>query len=252
MNVNANPILTTACQGILLAALLVLAGCVYTRLLEVKQQLNQFERYFRVERSDHFILHFLHPVLLSDDLVYLSKLKPSRVTKLGRGSRWYQDFRKVESARNPESPTVTIAFELTFDEQDRLISWDFPPVFLSMVPAPFLETSLKSLGSADIDEVNRQVRASLRALPRLKVKPPAREAIVNTLGQPAEISAKNGQRLYVYRFKSDTPPIDAEYEDRRVAVAKLFFDPTTDVLTKFYGRFAGLKFAIDFRKLTGE
>jgi hypothetical protein len=243
--------ITVRCRLVLMAVLLVLTSCIYTRLLEVKQQLNQFERYFRVEMTDHFILHFRHPVLFSNDLIHLSKLEPSRVTKLPRGTRWYQDFRKLAVAHEAEKSPVTIAFQLTFDEQDRLVSWDFPPVFLSMVPAEFLELSLRSLGSADIDEMRGQVRAKLDTLPKLQIKPPTRESVVNSLGRPAEISERKGQRLYVYRFKSDTPPIEKKYEDRRVAVAKLFFDSGTDELLKFSGRFAGLKFAIDFRRLAG-
>jgi hypothetical protein len=43
--------------------------------------------------------------------------------------------------------------------------------------------------------------------------------------------------------------VEPEYEKRRLAEAKLFFDPATDELVRLAGRFAGLKLAIDYRKL---
>ena len=67
-------------RSLILAVMLLLAGCVWLRLLEIKNQLSAFEENFRVEITEqHFIVHFLDPVLLSDDFVYLSKLHPSRI-----------------------------------------------------------------------------------------------------------------------------------------------------------------------------
>lgn len=233
---------------LLLVLLCSLVGCVYLRLLEVKNQLARFDENFRVDASDHFVLHFLHPVLLSDDFRELSKLQPSVVETLPNGSRWYQKFHKLDTQGRIQTG-IDIIFVLTFNRDQKLVSWDFSPVFMAMVPPQFFEASLRSLGKGKVDQVAKQLRVDAADLPRLTVKPPTRENILAVMGSPAEQSEKNKLRLYTYRFRVETPHLEEGYEDRRVAVIKLYFNPATDELVKMGGRFVGLKIKIDFLKL---
>lgn len=232
----------------LLLLLCSLASCVYLRLLEVKNQLAHFDENFRVDVSDHFILHFLHPVLLSDDFVELAKLQPTRVEPLPDGQRWYQEFHKIDVGGRRQ-PGVDIIFALTFDKEDKLVSWDFSPVFVAMVPAQFFEASLRSLGRGTVDEGKKRLRVDPQDLPKLTANAPKRERILDIMGQPVEQSAADRMKLYVYHFQVETPHLDEEYEDRRIAVIKLYFNPTTDELVKMGGKFVGLKIAIDYLKL---
>jgi len=225
-----------------------LSGCVYLRLLEAKNQLADFERNFRVQvAGGYFHLDFLNPVLLSDDFRYLTKLHPSRIEKLPQGYKWYLDFRQTESGALPGK---TIVFGMTFDRENRLSGWDFSPVFLEMAPAAFLEASIRSLGKGKVDEGRRQLKVDAEDLPKVSPPPPNRQKILDVLGSPAEQSVKDGMTLYVYRFKADAIPVGEEDEKRRIAVAKLYFNPVTDELIKMSSRFVGLKVAIDYRKLT--
>lgn len=234
--------------ALLLVLLCSLLGCVYLRLLEVKNQLARFDENFRIDVSDHFVLHFLHPVLLSDDFLELSKLQPSRIETLSTGSRWYQKFHKLDSQGRIQDG-VDIVFVLTFNREGKLVSWDFSPVFMAMVPAQFFEASLRSLGKGKVDEARKKLSVDDEDLPRLSVTPPAREKLVALMGPPAEESEKNKLKLYIYRFQVETPHLDEDYEDRRTAVIKLYFNPTTDELVRMGGKFVGLKIGIDFLKL---
>ncbi|MGX2039356.1 hypothetical protein ACWJKU_04370 [Methylocaldum sp. MU1018] len=227
--------------------LLALSGCVYLRLLEAKNQLADFERNFRIQVADgQFHLHFLNPVLLSEDFRYLTKLHPSRIEKLPEGYRWYLDFRQTN---NPARTDETIVFGMTFNGKNQLSRWDFSPVFLEMAPAAFLEASIRSLGKGKVDEGRRQLKVNPEDLPKVSAAPPNRKKILEVLGPPAEESAKDGMTLYTYRFKAETVPVGEENEKKRIAEARLYFDPSTDELVKMSSRFAGLKIAIDYRRL---
>lgn len=234
---------------ILLGAL-GLGGCVWLRLLEVKNQLVDFDEHVRVEVADnHFILHLLHPVLLSEDFVYLTKLNPSRMAALPQGYRWFVDFR-LDPALSREQAAKVIVFAMTFTQDNKLSAFDFSPLFLEMAPAVFLEASIRSLGKGKVDQGRNQMKVDAEDLPKLSAKLPSRKAIVAVMGPPEQQFPYENLTVLLYRFKAEAAPVAPEYEKRRMAEAKLFFDPRSDELVRLVGRFAGLKLAIDYRKFT--
>jgi hypothetical protein len=231
---------------------LMLGGCVYLRLLEVKHQLAEFDRNFRVQVTDgHFILHFLHPVLFDEDFIALTKLNPSRTAPLDKGQQWFLDFSQIDVGEKAEQVDGKIVFRMTFSEDHRLTSWDFSPLFLEMAPPAFLEASIKSLGKGKVLESQRQLRVDSEDLPKVSAEPPSRKAILAVLGTPARQFKKGELTVYQYRFQAEATPVDSSHADRRIAEAKLYFDPVTNRLTKMSSRFAGLKISVDYRKLTG-
>jgi hypothetical protein len=237
-------------RWLLLSALLAagLSGCVYLRLLELKGQFAEFDRHFRVENGEHFIVHFLHPVLYRDDFTELSKLDPTRVETTPTGKRTVQVYRKLDAKDQPQ-PGSDIVFVLDFDRDDRLTTWDFAPLFMALAPAPFLEASLRSLGKGKVDEGKHQLQVSPGDLPKVTARPPKRDDIVKRLGPPHEQAANAERTLAVYRYQMQTPRVDEGYEDRRASSIKLEYDPKTDELVKLRGKFCGLKISINFRQL---
>lgn len=230
-----------------------LTGCVWFRLLDIKNQLAEFDENVRIEVADkHFILHLLKPVLLSEDFVYLSKLRPSRTDTLPQGGyRWHLDFR-FDPAMSPQQKSMQVSFAMTFTAHHRLAAFDFSPLFVEMAPPVFLEASIRSLGVGKVDQDNRQLKVDPDDLPKLDARLPRIAAITTVLGQPAEEKTEDGLRVLIYRFKADALPVDKEYEERRLAEAKLYFDPVKDELVRLKGKFAGLKLSIDYRKLAGR
>jgi len=235
---------------LLLLIAIGLSGCVWLRLLEIKHQLVDFDEHVRVEIADkHFILHLLKPVLLSEDFVYLSKLRPSRTESLPQGGyRWFLDFR-IDPAATQEQKSRIVSFAMTWTPKHKLAAFDFSPLFVDMAPPAFLEASIRSLGVGKVDQDKKQLKVDPEDLPKLRARLPKTADITQVMGPPMEQTSVDGLKLLVYRFKADALPVDQEYEDRRLAEAKLFFDPARDELVRLKGRFAGLKLSIDYRNL---
>jgi len=234
--------------ALLLPLVALLSGCVWLRLLNTQQQIAEFDRHFYVESGEHFILHFLHPKLYSEDFVTLSGLKPSLVSPLSEGQRWRLNFRKIGAPRKAGGGANDLAFDLIFNPANLLVRWDFPPEFLAIAPAEFLEASLRSLGKAKINEGKQQLSADASTLPTLNNALPEVSHVTKTLGEPLEVENRPDGQLYVYRYLLDGVAVDEAHEKNREAVAKLLFDPVTHRLLKMSGRFAGLKISIDYRR----
>lgn len=229
---------------------LLLSGCVYLRLLETKNQIADFDHNFYVEAHEHFTLYFHRPTLLSNDFTYLSGIEPTSHQLLATSKRVNYVFHKIDTNGNTvNNPAGDIVFELTFDNQDRLISWDFSPVFLAIAPAAFLEASLRSLGAAAIDQTNQRISADTSNLEKIAAKLPPRSNVIAALGEPIEIVEHPDSLRYTYKFRLDGHAVDADHEKNRYAVAKLYFDKQTDRLKKMSGRFAGLKISINYSRL---
>jgi hypothetical protein len=225
-----------------------LSGCVWLRLLDMKSQFAKFDENFRIESGEHFVVHFLHPVLYLDDFSDLSKMEPTRVERTASGKRSLQIYRKLDAHGKPQ-PGTDIVFTLDFDKDDKLTQWDFSPVFMAMAPAPFFEASLRSLGKGKVDENKRQLQVSPADLPKVTAPPPKRAAIVNLLGQPHEQRKDKDGPILVYRFEMETPRVEEGYADRKNTNIQFLIDPKTDDVMKMSGKFAGLKISINFRKL---
>lgn len=237
---------------VLLLAVL-LTGCVWLRLLEIKNQLADFDEYMRVNViNQHFILNLLDPVLLSEDFVYLSKLRPSRIEKLPQGGyRWYLDFH-IDPAKTPEQAAKVVSFIMTYTDKHQLAAFDFSPLFVEMAPPVFLEASIRSIGVGKVDQEKKQLKVDPEDLPKLTAGLPKTASITSVMGPPTEELTEDGLKVLIYRFKADAEPVDKEYEQRRLSVAKLYFDPAKDELVRLKGKFAGLKLTIDYRKLKGQ
>ena len=236
---------------LLVLLLITLSGCVWLRLLEIKNQLADFDDNVRIEVANkHFIVHLLKPVLRSDDFIYLSKLQPSRKEFLADGTqRWYLDF-NFDPARTPAQQTQQVSFIMTYTPRQRLAAFDFSPLFVEMAPPVFLEASIRSLGVGKVDQDKKQLKVDPEDLPKLAASLPKTANITTVMGPPTEERMEDGLKLLIYRFKATAVPVDPEYEERRIAEAKLYFDPAKDELVRLKGKFAGLKLSIDYRKLS--
>jgi hypothetical protein len=117
-----------------------------------------------------------------------------------------------------------------------------------MVPAQFFEDSIRSLAKGKVDEANHKFKVDPKDRATITAKPPTMPEIVAILGEPLDKSQEDGKTLYHYRFLVDTPYIDNDYQERRITDVKLYFDPKTQELARFGGRFIGLKININLQK----
>ena len=234
--------------GLLLIAISTLTACVWWRLYQTKMQIEEFDRYFSVEVTNQFILHFKEPVIYREDIDYLSKLYPSSCT-LKEVSRYclYRFYKVNEEKRI--IPVVQFFFEFNYNDKDRLSALVFSPIFLHIASAEFLEISLRSLGEAKINSTKYQLQANANTIKKISARLPKQSEVLAQLGEPLKISEKPGIEVYTYRFLLNTPRIEPGYEERAMSVIWLSFDSKSDELVMLKGSFAGFQISIDYRKL---
>ena len=235
--------------GLLLGLAVLLAGCVWLRLLETKGQLEEFDHHFRVEVTDSFTLHFLHPVLFDEDLTELAEVAPTQLETLPSGeTRWTEVFHKTDVLGKREAPERTIWFQQRFNAEHKMIAWTFSPLFMDVAPPRFLEASLRSLGKGTIFQSRHQLTVNPEDIPKFSAALPDLKAIRGLLGTPIEERKDGDAWMLVYRFDLDTPtPATPANEKRRIALVKLYFDEATGALNRFSGRFIGLRLSINYR-----
>ena len=226
-----------------------LTGCVYWRLYQTKVQMEEFNHNFAILVDEDFTLTFKQPLIFSDDVLYLTKLQPTQKKQQNTEQSWKYVFRKVDDQNRVLQPEIKFHWGMTFDQNQLMTSWSLSSLFLQIAPAEFLERSIRSLASAEIFTVSKQVKADLDVVEKVSAVLPKRLDIERHLGEPLSTEQRKDKLVYRYRFLLDSPDIETGYEERAISIIKLYFDNESDDLIKMSGRFAGLKIAIDYRKL---
>jgi hypothetical protein len=230
-----------------------LSGCVYLRLLSLKKQFADFDRFVKIEVTDSFTAHFNKPVLYNKDIVTLSKLQPSSIEKHGDEENWTYHFKKLDSNNQPVVASDTdIYYVMRFNNKKLMRSLTLSPILMRIAPAEFLEMSLRSLGGAKVIKSKRQVHGNIDNLPKLNRQLPKRQEIIKHLGAPFSEEIVNDYLLVTYHYRLKSEPLPPKLEERRLSVTKLYFDAKTDEMVRVYGRFAGLKLSIDYRKMIAK
>ena len=119
--------------------------------------MGAFDEHFSISVAENFTVHFKHPVLLSEDLVRLAKLRASEEIKTTSGQLWHYRFRKSDKQGDILFPEIQFTLTPEFNQEDELITLSFSRIFLQIAPPEFLELSIRSVGSGVIDKTNRQL-----------------------------------------------------------------------------------------------
>lgn len=233
----------------LLLLLSSLTGCFYwMRAYQVYLQMDDFDQHFSIASTDEFSLFFKEPIFYSEDFISLSKLQPSSKSSNQSGELWRYLFRKVDAQGIVIQPEISFYYDLAFNKENRLYQWTLSPLFLQIAPAKFIEVSLRSLGSASINQETKQLRANTDLIGKFSEQLPKKKQVVAHLGQPLSIKDKSTKEVYKYHFLLETKDIEEGYEDRALSVIKLSFDKENEELIKMKGRFAGLKISVNYKK----
>jgi len=232
----------------------LLSGCIYwIRAYQTYLQMDEFDRYFTTVTTDEFTLQFKEPILYSKDFVSLSRLYASEDIPTMEGRRWRYWFRKVDANNKRIAPEVKFYSDLNFNKEGRIIAWSFSSLFLQIAPPKFLEVSLRSIGGAEIDKENKQLRANSKHIDKISSEYlPKKSAVLTQFGEPLEIKDEGEVEVYIYHFLLETHHIEKGYEDRALSEIKISFDKKSQELIRMSGRFAGLKVSISYRKFLDE
>lgn len=192
-----------AFASVLVAAALLLSGCVYLRLLTLKNQLGSFEKNFAIESTDGILLICKDPVLLGDDLRWLG-VEPKSIKKAADAETWHARWVKEPPAGVKEA--VEYDVELFARLADRRVqSVQIPERYFEFFSKQLFLNLLRSTGAAQIDRDSRKAEVKTAETPETKATRPQFADIRKMLGAATEQTEENGQIRCMYRYRPDSP-----------------------------------------------
>lgn len=183
---------------ILVACGLLLAGCVWSRLLDFKGQLKEFDRYFTpVDDGAALLLQCTEPCTQPEDFGYLlgDEEPTSRsVAEADGTTTWTYQLRRDR----PES----IGLDITMRVKDGMTTaLRIPPEVLRFLPRERFLAMARAMGRADIDKDKREASTGLTG-PDAKPLTPGRDKVLRALGEPDAVTtvADGEELLYIYKL----------------------------------------------------
>lgn len=176
---------------------LLLSGCVYLRLLELKRQFAQFDRHFALHTHDGLRIVAQHPVLLADDVRWIG-LRPETIKKLGQAEQWHVRWVKQLPPGVIDKATFYLALDLTF-AGGKLTGMAIPESYFALLPKEFVVGMLRSLGGARVDKSARKVEAAVGA-ETVRIGRPNLPTVDKILGVPTEERDEGRHTIQRYRY----------------------------------------------------
>ncbi len=183
------------------AVVMLLSGCVYVRLLALKNQLAEFDTYVQVEHTPSLTFVMKEPVLLDEDVVTLVGKMPTTVSSNGAIVTWDFAYVNVAVPRPAGAPPEPQDFHLVMQFRNGLLRSVVAPVqIVDLWGEGFLAAAAQSLGRARIIQRSYDMAWS-GIFPPGKAPPvPTQEDIVRLLGVPLKASEKGREAVVDYEY----------------------------------------------------
>ncbi len=176
---------------------LLLSGCVYLRLLELKKQLGDFDRYFMLQTRDGVGIRCHEPVLTTRDVRWIG-LRPEQTKTLGVAEQWQVRWMKQLPLGITEPGQFDILIDLGF-ANGKLTRVTIPERYFAVLPKEFLVGVIKSLGRGKIDKSEKKIEAAVSATEVAAARPKL-PAIDKLLGRPSEEYEEGPNTILRYRY----------------------------------------------------
>jgi len=137
----------------LASGMLFVSGCVYLRLLALKNQLETFDKNFTLDTSNGLKISCLNPILLPHDFRWLG-ITPASTKRLGRSEQWHIRWAKEVPAGSRETSPYSVEIDLFFTE-NKLTRVVIPERYFAFMSKPFLVGLLRGMGRAEINQLKR-------------------------------------------------------------------------------------------------
>lgn len=186
------------CGALALIALL-LSGCVYLRLLEVKKQFEKFDQNFALQTTEGIKIVCQKPVLLDDDIRWLG-MRPETIAKSGRAELWRLRWAKELPPGVTDKGNFFLSLQLMFAE-GKLTGVTIPESYFALLPKSFVLGVIKSFGGGQVDKSSRQVEAAV-GHDIMDVAQPKLPAIDKVLGLPTEEKVEGEYTVQRYRYRT--------------------------------------------------
>jgi hypothetical protein len=185
--------------AVLLLALAFGSGCVYFRLLQIKNQLKHFDKNFLITGDPEMILGFRNPQMLPKDAAFLIGAEPLKKEDTETGRIWYYEFTMVRDGHEEPYPLDTLWLELRMSH-GRLTEIIVPKEFLLYFSRRVLTETLRAAAQADILETKRIARAKVKLSPQALEELPDLPKTLELLGPPLERLYEEDREVLVYRY----------------------------------------------------
>jgi hypothetical protein len=215
------------------ASALLLSGCVYLRLLELKHQLADFDRNFTLQTTDGLRMNFLHPVLLMDDVRFLG-FEPATVRRVGAAEQWHLKWVKQVPAGSSEKGKFEIAFDLTFTE-GKLSGLNISESYFAFMPKQLVIGMIKGVGGANVDKRKRTVEGNVD-LAGADLPWPTRQSVSGMLGVPTEEHTEGERIIARYHCTIAAEPGHQPSNDKGDIDIRLIFNAASGDMIDSQGR----------------
>ncbi len=183
---------------------LLLSGCVWSRLLDWKGQLKEFDRYVTaVDDGPALVLKFSEPCIRPADIGYLFGGEEPSSTSLRPSGGHVVTWRLRRDRADSFCLDIGLGAK-DLKEKTLADSLVVPPQVLAFIPKEQLLAAARALGSAEIDQSKREASAGFTDQ---QVKPitPGRGPIVAALGEPDKTEVIDGVDRMTFTFKIVQP-----------------------------------------------
>ncbi len=147
----------------LVAGVLCLSGCIWLRLLDMKSQMEDFDRWFTVPEGLPFTLIAKKPVLEPTDPEFIFGGPPTIIEPATPERDERRIWRWMKIAMPGDPPAAGVALDLAALVQDGKVNvFSVPMRFSSLVPrTPMLEL-MRAFGKAKVDRSTRSAKTDVQ------------------------------------------------------------------------------------------
>lgn len=171
----------------------------WLRLLSLKNQLRDVNRYVRVQQQGNLTLRLVKPVVHPDDLRLLIAAETLRTTNQDRIT-WVWTYEKQSAETNAAPRNFDLSFTAVF-ENLKFSEFRFPGRFLAIFPKPLVIGLLRSLGQAEVDVKRRTFQVTwVGPGDNEKVELPGKPQITALLGAPFLVTQSNRTQTFLYKY----------------------------------------------------
>lgn len=211
-------------------------------MLDVRDQLTDFETNFDLNDERGLALVFKNPVLLSDDVIWLMKGSPVSVKPEQDGQLWTYVFQKQHTVSQEEGNSYDIPILMVMQD-DKLTEITFPKRFLKNLSIPLLKKMLASMGNADISKLSKSASSQYTGKDSSEI--PTSDNVIETLGIPYEVEDQGDNSKLSYLYYLEDAQGNATKDNLNF---ELWFVAGNEdkVLKRAGGKIRGIKLSMDF------
>ena len=212
--------------AVLLALLVLLPGCLFSRALSLQTQFCDLESNFRIIPGDHIRLQFKHPVLMEQDVEWLTGATPTPIYDNDDELLVSYVIEKIMRIPDPDSD---VELQLLYRRQEdafKLAEIRFDEKLGLFIAPDVFESETVQLAALTVCGAGLGLAFSQIELPLTEediALLPNRTEVLEWFGPPSQTLEPGAVLAWEYRLKTNFPP--QENSRAKKARVVVWFDP---------------------------